>query len=49
MEDTPLPIFMTAKEIISESFEIKQKEKNYKLKVEIINENIYLNILKKKI
>ena len=48
MEDAPLPIFMTPKETISDLFEIKQKEKNYKLKVEIINENIYLNILEEK-
>ena len=48
MEDAPLPTFMTPKETISELFEIKQKEKNYKLKVEIINENIYLNILEEK-
>ena len=39
---------MTPNETISDLFEIKQKEKNYKLKVEIINENIYLNILEEK-
>ena len=48
MEDAPLPTFMTPNETIFELFEIKQKEKNYKLKVEIINENIYLNILEEK-
>ena len=48
MEVAPLPIFMTPNETISDLFEIKQKEKNYKLKVEIINENIYLNILEEK-
>ena len=47
MEDAPLP--MTPKEeIIKESFEIKQEEKNYKLNIEIINQEIILNVLDEK-
>ena len=48
MDNAPLPIFKTPKETISEVFEIKQKEKNYKLKVEIFDENICLNLLEEK-
>ena len=33
MEDAPLPTTMTPKETISESFEIKQNENNYKLNI----------------
>ena len=48
MDNAPLPIFKTPKETISEVFKIKQKEKNYKLKVEIFDENICLNLLEEK-
>ena len=48
MDDAPLPIFKTPKETISEVFEIKQKEKNYKLKIEIFDENICLDLLEEK-
>ena len=39
---------LTPKEEIRESFEINQKEKNYKLKIEIINQEIILNVLDEK-
>jgi len=45
MEDAPSPMTLTPKEEIKESFEIKQEEKNYKLKIEIINQEIILNVL----
>ena len=46
MEDAPLPApYETPKEQISESFEIKQNNNNYKLNIKIINTNIILNIL----
>ena len=45
MEDAPSP--MTPKEEIKESFEIKQEEKNYKLNIEIINQEIILNVFEK--
>ena len=48
MEDAPLPIIMTPKESISESFEIKQEEKNYKLTIIIINQDITLDLLDEK-
>ena len=48
MEDAPLPIISTPKETISESFEIKQEEKNYKLNVIIINQDITLDLLEEK-
>ena len=35
------------KENISESFEIKQDNKNYKLNIRIINNDIIMNILEK--
>ena len=44
MEVAPLPMDMVPKEEIKESFEIKQEEKNYKLNIEIINQEIKLNI-----
>ena len=48
MEDAPSPISTTPKEINSESFEIKQDENVYKLKIEIINQDITLNLLDEK-
>ncbi len=48
MEDAPLPIIQTPKEEHKESFEIKQQEKNYKLNINIINQEIILNILDEK-
>ena len=36
MEDAPLPIALTPKEIIKESFMIKQEENIYNLSIEII-------------
>ena len=47
MEDAPLPTTMTPKEIFSESFEIKQNENNYKLNIQIINQDIILNLSEK--
>ena len=44
MEDAPLPTTMTPKETFSESFEIKQDKNNYKLNIEIINQDIILNL-----
>ena len=48
MEDAPLPIIQTPKEEIQETFEIKQKEMNYKLNINIINQEIILSILDEK-
>ena len=48
MEDAPLPIIQTPKEEIKESFEIKQEENNYKLNINIINQELTLNILDEK-
>ena len=48
MEDAPLPIIQTPKEEIKESFEIKQEESNYKLNINIINQELTLNILDEK-
>ena len=48
MEDAPSPIIQTPKEEIKESFEIKQDEINYKLNINIINQEIILNILDEK-
>ena len=39
---------LTPKEEIKESFEINQEGKNYKLKIEIINQEIILNVLDEK-
>ena len=47
MEDAPLPTTMTPKEIFSESFEIEQNENNYKLNIQIINQDIILNLSEK--
>ena len=42
MEDAPLPaLYDTPKEQISQSFEIKQNNNNYKLNIKIINTNIF--------
>ena len=48
MEDAPLPITPTPKKEIKESFEINQNEKNYKLNIGIIDQDIILNLLDKK-
>ena len=48
MEDAPLPIIDSPKEEIKEFFEIKQEEKNYKLNINIINQEIIINILDEK-
>ena len=48
MEDAPLPITPTQKKEIKESFEINQNEKNYKLNIGIIDQDIILNLLDKK-
>ena len=48
MEDAPLPIIQTPKEEIKESFGVKQEENNYKLNINIINQEIILNILDEK-
>ena len=45
MEVAPLPSESTPKESISEYFEIKQDDNNYKLNVKVINQDIILNIL----
>ena len=44
MDDAPLPVTLTPKEEISESFEIKQDKNNYKLDIKIINKDIILNL-----
>ena len=41
----PLPGVSTPKESISEYFEIKQDDNNYKLNIKVINQDIILNIL----
>ena len=46
MEDAPSPI--TPQEDVKESFEIKQEENNYKLNINIINQELTLNILDEK-
>ena len=48
MENAPLPTAITPKETISESLDIKQEEKIYKLNIEIINQNIILNLINQK-
>jgi len=45
MEDAPLPVFITPKEKISGSFEIKQDKNIYKLNIKIINQDITMNLL----
>ena len=44
MDDDPLPMIVTLKEEISESFEIKQDKNNYKLDIKIINQDIIFNL-----
>ena len=44
----PLPGISTPKESISEYFEIKQDDNNYKLNIKIIDQDIILNILDEK-
>ena len=48
MEDAPLTTILTPKETISETFEINQDDKNYKLNISIINKDITLNLLNEK-
>ena len=48
MKATPLPDESTSKESISEYFEIKQDDNNYKLNIKIIKQDIILNILDEK-
>jgi hypothetical protein len=45
MEKAPLPCVSTPKESISEYFEIRQDDSNYKLNINVINQDIILNIL----
>ena len=45
MKESPLPSITSPKEKISESFELKQDEKNYLLNIEIINQDIILNLV----
>ena len=45
MKEAPLPSITSPKEKISESFELKQDEKNYLLNIEIINQDIILNLV----
>ena len=45
MEEAPLPEIITPKETIKESFDIKQTERDYKLTLLIINQEITLNLL----
>ena len=45
MKEAPLPSIITPKEKLSESFELKQDEKNYLLNIEIINQDIILNLV----
>ena len=44
MEDAPLPIAFTPKEIIKESFMIQQEENIYNLSIEIIDQEIIIDI-----
>ena len=48
MEDAPLPTILTPKETITESFEIKQDKYNYKLNINVYNQDIALNLLDEK-
>ena len=48
MEDAPLPAINTQKETISDYFEIKQDENNYKLTISVINQDITLDLINKK-
>ena len=48
MEEAPLPTGLTPKEEISESFEIKQDNINYKLNIKAINQDIILHLLDEK-
>ena len=45
MKEAPLPSITSPKEKLSESFELKQDEKNYLLNIEIINQDIILNLV----
>ena len=48
MEDTPLQTILAPKDIITESFEIKQDKDNYKLNINVFNQDIALNLLEEK-
>ena len=48
MKDAPLPTILTPKETITESFEIKQDKYNYKLNINVYNQDIALNLLEEK-
>ena len=48
MEDAPLPTILTPKETITESFEIKQDKDNFKLNINVFNQDIILNLLDEK-
>ena len=48
MEDAPLPTILTPKETITESFEIKQDKDNFKLNINVFNQDIVLNLLDEK-
>ena len=48
MEDAPSPAINTPKETISDYFEIKQDDNNYKLTISVINQDITLDLLNKK-
>ena len=45
MKEAPLPSITSPNEKISESFELKQEDKNYLLNIEIINQDIILNLV----
>ena len=44
MEDAPLPTVITPNDRSAQTFEIQQDETQYKLNIEIINQNIILNL-----
>ena len=48
MEDTPLQTILAPKDIINESFEIKQDKDNYKLNINVFNQDIVLNLFEEK-
>ena len=48
MEDTPLQTILAPKEIITETFGIKQDKDNYKLNINVFNQDIEMNLLDEK-
>ena len=48
MDEAPLPTMFTPKETITESFEIKQDKDNFKLNINVFNQDIILNLLEEK-